>query len=166
MRIFISIFISSSPFPSSCSSAIFTSAHRMNIFLKLLSVLFSLHFFWFRSFLLDVYFLLFPFSIVRCKLFQWCWIIFQTAWFSLIWSIIIFHFDKKRDSTICSKREWNGRKFIERVPLWLLSYQQMNRKSNIARKFILMIDASNSSRSSKRRRVKYHRTVYLRCYKV
>lgn len=94
---------------------------------------------------------------------QRCWAIFQAAWFSLIWSIIIFHFDggtaqthalkkwkqTQEDIAMCSKgmrwdeMEWNGTiyRIYRKSAIMIIILSANESKSNIARKFILMIDA-------------------------
>lgn len=77
---------------------------------------------------------------------QRCWAIFQAAWFSLIWSIIIDggsaethtkkiktkprrhgHVQQRHEMRRNEMKWYDLSNFIERVPLWLLSYQRMNR---------------------------------------
>lgn len=139
-------------------SNFYERSHCMNVFISywaffLLSSLFiSLHPFLFVLIVFLVCFhLSFSLFVFARSLLssQRCWAIFQAAWFSLIWSIIIFHFDGGSAHTHTHTRKmktnprrhrhvqqrdemkWNEMvrfiELIERVPLWLLSYQRMNR---------------------------------------
>lgn len=173
------LFFSSSS--SSFSSPVFTSAHRMNVFISYW-VFFSLRFVAF-SFLSHLQFL---FVSIVFLVVDFCSFFAASSssssfgsalivvslgngvgpFFKLLdslWSGQLLYFistekQSKKTKTKQTKTTHHVQQrnemveFIEWVPLWLLSYQQMKSKSNIARKFILMIDAFEASSSSQRRR--------------